>query len=257
MAGCHCIQLLKNLSGMPVLLKVKITSRSIPSYPLTDAQIRKLHTSLKRTILAITQNTTASIGATFQQENDYLCIVSVRSDPGHDTKLTMEPFIKYLDTDDKLEVNVGKLAFSVTLTSKIALWKERNETTYATIYKAQDMEHPTSKFVQVYADNVNIFSWLSHQPLSRLLYCTHLQLYDTEYFERSGLIIVNVSVPMFSISDYYKVSPSQVRVCADEYLQASKGKNKRSGGHLRDISHGLMISSLAIVMVVTFTFNIN
>ena len=249
---------------MPVLLKVKITTRMDQTDLLTEAQLRKLHTALKKTIETTSEHSTSEILTTIQQENakgqSYLCVVIVRSNPGHDTKLTMKPLLDYLDTGDELEVNVGKLIFSATLTSKVASWTEYNRTTLAWTTKAQDMEMPSSTFVQIY-DNDAIRSISPvrrgvYQVLSRLLYCTQLQLNDTEYFERSGLIIVNVTVPTFSISDYYKIPPSQVqvRVCADDYLRASRGTGKPSGVPLMKMCPSLVISSFAIVMLIRFIY---
>ena len=236
---------------MHVLLKIKVSSKSEKINPLTETQIRKLQTSIKRNIISLVDFITIEIGATFGLKNDFLIIGVLQSDPGHDTKLTIQPLIKYLDTDKRNEVKVGKLTFSATLTSKIALWKERNKTTYATTYKARDMEIPAGTFELVYKDNKIMQAFDIYQPLSRLLYCKQLQLNDTEYFERSGLIIANASASRFTTYDFYRVTPTQVRVCTDSYLQALKGKSQLSHGPgIQEISYGLMILSLTLAMVI-------
>ena len=251
-AACKCIDILQNLSGMPVLLKIKVLPRSGPDYPQSDIQIRKLQTSVKRNILSIVDHITVRIVATFQQENSYLVIIEAQSDPGHDTKQTLEPLIQYLDTDKHFEVKVGKLAFSATLTSKIALLEEWNETTAAMAYEARDIEQPIGIFELVYIDDRMKSTMLfTYQPLSRLLYCTQLQLNDTEYFKSSGPIITNASAPLFPIFDYYTITPTQIRVCVDSYLKALNENDKRSGGHLiQELSYELIIPSLALVMMV-------
>ena len=238
---------------MGVLLKIKVISRSDTTQHLTDTQVRMLQTSIKRKILSIVDYITVSIGATFQQENNYLVIVVIKSDPGHDTKLTVEPLIKYLDTDKRLEVNVGKRALSATLTSKIALSKQ-NEATNALIYTARDMEQPMSRFELLYADDAIMKALGGYQPLSKLLYCKQLQLNDTEYFRRSGPVVTNTSAPLFPIFDYYMITPTQIRVCVDSYLQSGKGNNKRSGGHkAQGIPYSLMMQSLLLTMVIWTT----
>ena len=223
-----------------------------PNYPLSDTQIRKLQTSVKRNILSIVDHITVRIAATLQQENSYLVIIEAQSDPGYDTKLTLEPLIQYLDTDKHFEVKVGKLVFSATLTSKIALLEGWNETTTAMTYGARDIEQPTDIYKLVYIDAMMVSTMLTtYQPLSRLLYCTQLQLNDTEYFKSSGAIITNASAPLFPIFDYYRITPTQIRVCVDSYLKALNENDKRSGGHrIQKISYGLVIQTLALVMMV-------
>ena len=234
---------------MPVLVTIKVLSKS--DTPLTDIKIRKLQESTKRSILSLVDFITISIGATFRLKNDYLAIGVIRADPGNDTKLTIEPLIEYLDTDKRIEITVGQHTFSATLTTKIALWEEQNKTTYARTYKARDMEKTTDTFELIYADDEIMSATMTYQPLSRLLYCKQLQLDDTEYFERSGLIIANASAPRFSTCDYYRITPKQIRVCADSYIQVLKGKSLTSRGPgLQKISNGLMILSLALAMVI-------
>ena len=125
-AACQCIQLLKNLTGMPVVIMVKVMAISDTTSPLTGTQFRKLHIVLQRALEAIAKHTTAEMVTTFQQENTtsqlYLFVVIITPDPDLDTKLTMKPFLRYLDTDDKLELNAGKLHFSATLTTKAMIW---------------------------------------------------------------------------------------------------------------------------------------
>ena len=258
--GCECFQPFQNFSGLPVLLKMTITTGMDQTDLLTDTQLRKLRTALTKTIESTAEHSTAEIITMFQQENTsnqyYLCEVIVRSDPGHDTKLTMKPLLKYLDTGDKLDVNVGKFVLSAALTSKVVFWTEKKKTTNEWKPKAHDMEVPTSKFKQIYDnDAIEVHSEIRlgvNQVLSRLLYCTQLQLNDTEYFERSGLIIVNVTVPRFSVSDYYKISSTEVRVCADEYLRASKGSGKSCGVPIIKMSHGLVILSFGVAVLMRF-----
>ena len=114
------------------------------------------------------------------------------------------------------------------------------------------MEQESSKLVQVYINDdtlpYDIAGGIgSYQSLSRLLYCNQLQLNETEYFMSSGMATVNVTDPMIFISDYYKVSPSQIRVCVDAYLRKSKGKTKTSDGAFTRMSIWLLFSSLVLV----------
>ena len=188
-------------------------------------------------IEAIAEHSSAEVLATFREENatgqNYLSILILRSDLGHGTKKTMLPLMRFMDTGNTVEVNIRKLgSFSAHLTSSVALWTEADLTSGHWKFIAQDMKLPYNKFNQIYDTPLTVDMWRgTYQILSRLLYCTQVQLNVREYFERSGLIVVNVTSLTFSISDYYKIPPAQtqVRICADEYLQANKEMGMASG----------------------------
>ena len=249
---CQCIKILKALSGMPVLLKIKVVSESDDVNQLTDIQIRKLETLIKRAIISLAKFTSMSIGATFRLNNDFLVIGGIKCDTGHDTKVTMEPLIKYLDTDEKITISSGKQTFSVTLSSKIAIWKAW-ETKYGTTFKVKDMETPNATYELISIEPGTMESAIGrgeYQYLSRLLYCKQIQLNSTEFFERSGEITANISEPAFSTFDYYQVTSTEVRVCADSYLQAHKENGQHSHGPtVLAISIWLMILSLTLALV--------
>ena len=250
------------MSGLPVLLKVNLAASLGKSNLLTNTQLRMMHKALTKILQTIAEHTTAEIATTFQQENmtdqSYLCIVIVRSDPGHDTKLTMKPFMNYLDTEETLQINAGKFVFSTTLTSKVLLWTELDEMTKVWTFKAQNIEKTSNEFVNVYANDAIMRSEIKlgrYQVLSALLYCKQLQLNEAEYYQKPGLITVNVTISTFSIFDFYKISPSQVRVCVEDYLRKSKGnENKTSGKAVSKVSYGLFISTFVVVMLVLSAF---
>ena len=257
-----CIQPFKNLAGMPVVLMVKVTtpqdgSDSLIATPqdgpdsLTSGQLRKLHKALKGSLGAIAVNTTAEIATTFQQENatslTYLYIVVVYSDRGTDTKLAMRPFLRYLDTDEVLELNVGTLDFYAALTTKARLWVERNNGVGS--FKACCLEQKPNSLVPVFENRDTIDSgrinYGTYQSMSRLLYCQQVELDQTEHFiTQSGIVNINTTDPMISVSDYYPVSASKVRVCADMYLPKALGKVTKPNGSLPTGSYELIIFGL-------------
>ena len=77
-AACDCIQPFQNLTGMPVVLMVKVTTQQHGSDSLTSGQLRKLHTALKIALETTAVNTTVEIATTLKEENvtrqTYLCI---------------------------------------------------------------------------------------------------------------------------------------------------------------------------------------
>ena len=215
---------------MPVAIMVKVTSHQDGPDSLTSGQLRKLHIALENALETIAANTTATIATTLQQEITtsltYLCIAIAYSDLGTDTKLAMRPFLKYLDKDEVVELIVGKLGLSASLTTNARIWTEWDGERGT--FRACCLDQRPNQLVQVYADkDVASSSEIGrgvYQPMSRLLYCKQVELDETEhYITDSGIVNINVTKPMIAISDYRPVSASRVRVCANMYLPTGKG----------------------------------
>ena len=244
---------------MPVVLMAKVTSRQEGSDSLTSGQYRKLHAALKKDLETIAGNTTADIAATFMQENvtslTYLCMMVAQSHPGVDTKLAMKPFLRYLDTDDVLKLDVGKLGFAAALTTKARLWVEMDGN--SGIFRACCLEQKPDSLVLVFTNkdaiNSGNIGYGIYQPMSRLMYCKQLELDQSEQFIYTDTSIVNVNVtqPMIAISDYYPVSQSRVRICADMYVPKASGKWKKSLGALCASSVELILSAIVACMIVS------
>ena len=101
MMGCHCVQLMKPLSGMPTFLTIKVIPHNGNLTALDDKQITKVHVSLRKQMHDISENISVDFismyGIKTELEDYFLSLVIVRSYPSHDTKDTMKPFLDYLD----------------------------------------------------------------------------------------------------------------------------------------------------------------
>ena len=63
----------------------------------------------------------------------------------------------------------------------------------------------------------------AYQRMSRLLYCHQVQLDHTEFtIMNTGIVMINITESMIHISDYYPVSPSEIRVCVDIYVKQAR-----------------------------------
>ena len=256
---CECFPALQNYSGMPILMKVKLTSKLNTNVTLNERQLKQLQTALTQKVEVEAKHSSAEVILTYRQENirvpSYLSILIMRTDPGHDTKTTLASLMKYLDTDEELEVRARQVPFSAVLTTRIALWSEEVHATNKLTFQVRDMKSPSITFANIYTNDKTRLEIRrgQYQVLSRLLYCTQVQLNNAEYFERSGLIIVNVTSQQFAISDYYKIPPTreQVRVCADEYLKVSNGTRKASEASVLDRPSYLGILIAVIVALET------
>ena len=234
--------LLRNFTGLPVALMVKVKPISEQSNALTSRQLRKLRVALEESLEATAMNTIVEVAVTLKQENvtrqTYLCMAIAQSEPGFDTRLAMRPFLKYLDTGNKLDLKVGKLHFSVTLTIKAKIWVEPSQNYTPFIYKGYWLGSKTKELVQIYAtfaaSTTQVFKC---QNMSRLLYCKQVELNNAEYFMNNSIVMINVTDPMISISDYYASSPSRIRVCADTYVEAARGLGVKSARALCTMLH--------------------
>ena len=226
---CRCVEFLKNVSGMPVLLALEATPKIENAFSLDDQKMSRFLTALRKALQTIANHTSAKVGALFDHDGKYyLAIAIVHSDPGHGTKTTIKPYMTYLDPSQYFEMKVSKVVFSVKLNPKVKLWIEFDVKNRKNVIKAQQLKNLTL----IYTDSGIIDSDARHlgmfQPLSELLYCTQVQLNETEFIEKDGILTINTTQPSFSVSDYNKISPTQVWVCANQYLRKSKTSGSTS-----------------------------
>ena len=233
MVECHCIHPFKMVFGMPVLLTIKLVPRDGLLETHTTRLITKYHNTLKKTLHTISENISVELIGLLECKADaeeyYLSLAVVQSLSGHDTKETIKPFLNYLDNKRrKIEMVVNQTTYSVRLTSRFRLWIWSNGTFASYIQRDLDstiQSHTVlfsnrSEMDKVYAQN-------KFQVLSPLLYCTQIQLNNTE-FEEKGDRLTTLRTPRnITISYYRRTSPSTVQVCVDEYLKKSD-KNTRT-----------------------------
>ena len=217
---------------MPIFIIVKVKSNTEESDSFTMDLLQKLHASLTGALETIAQTTTTEVATTLMQVNattqTYVCIVVALADPGHDTKQAMRPLLDYLDTDNVMALKVGNLGFTASLTTQAKIWVEQDDNGLRS-FKACCLEQEPSDLVQLYVNkgamgNINYDTgYPAYQRMSRLLYCHQVQLDQTEFtIMNTGIVMVNITEPMISISDYYPVSPSEIRVCVDTYVKQAR-----------------------------------
>ena len=123
MVGCRCVQLIKPISGMPILLTIKVIPRDGNLTPLDDKQIPKVHASLRKRMRDIAENISIDFISMYEIKTDieeyYLSIAVARSYPGHDAKDTMKPFLEFLDKN-RFEIDYKQNSYYGKLTSLIS-----------------------------------------------------------------------------------------------------------------------------------------
>lgn len=224
MNECRCQQPMKILSGMLVQLGLRIVPAGQPKRDLADIEIRALHVAVKKGLYKVVPNVSIDIFATFKQETEsnayFIIAVRVSSKYGHDTKPTMRPFLRYLDSSKKLNIKIKKLQFSLELTLGVRFWMD----TATRIYRCKDYGEVNNTQTLLY-QNHTLGPQLKpryYQVLSPLMYCLQVELVSGEFEENDGVVTINNTSPPLSVNDYYRVSretPAPIRICADTYFQ--------------------------------------
>ena len=220
MNKCQCQQPMKHFSGIPVQMFLKILPETPP---IGDIGLPLLHSAVKERLHAVVQNVAIAILATFKLETMakdqyFVTAVRVQSNAGHDTKLTMKPFLRYRDTGDHLEIQTKKTSYSMELTGRSRIWLD----TKTGDYRCKDFDAENSTATLLYLDrNVHPNNQNFYQPLSPLMYCFQVELELHEFEDNDGAVTINMTYPPVTIYDFYRMSketPSPIRICADLYF---------------------------------------
>ena len=222
---CQCVQPFKAISGMPVLLKLKVTVDQDDHLLSADVLLNRLYVAvtkfLQNTVSQITVRIAATLKPMTNETEYYLCLAIVTVDFGHDTKKTLKPFLRYLDSQRYEAITVKKVTFNVRLTHRIHVWIDKISGPGG--FSGIDLQdHYDLK--PVYLDEVFLRGSTSrgaYQIFSPLLYCTQVQLNGNESQEQNGILTINATLPNFSVWDYHRVSPREVRICIDEYIKVT------------------------------------
>ena len=247
MVNCKCIQPLKIVYGMPILLTIKLIPRSNNVETIKTNQISNFHNVLKKKLKEISSNISVEFIGMFECKSDsrdyYLSVMIIRSSPGNDTKVVIRPFLEYLDSTRKQEKIVFKqTTYSVRLTSRIRLWTVYNST--KTIFNMRDLESTLQNRTWLFSTDDMRVMWLfsteklqkayyqRYQVLSPLLYCRQVQLNDTEFEDTEDRLITHTARKI-TLWYYRYTSPSTARVCADQYINDSARNLGTKLGHTK------------------------
>ena len=229
MVNCHCVQPLKMIFGMPVLLTIKLkpTHGYWVETP-TANQITRYHNTLKEILLKISESIRVEFIGLLECVADageyFLSLALVRSLPGYDTKETMKPFLDYLDESRRnITMVVKQTTYSVRLTSRVRLWANRTDNQM----HLDDLETPVQSKMTLFESYRYYEAYLQlFQVLSPLLYCRQVQLNNTEVEEKGGQLTTLRTHRKITLSYYHRTPLSTFQVCADHYI---KGNDKSIG----------------------------
>lgn len=254
MVDCHCVQPLKSVYGMPVLLTIKLIPKSGELATITMKQISKYHEALESILQAISENINVQLVGLFECKADpkdyYLALVVVRSFPGYDTKEAIKPFLKYMDKTKISDMNIKRTTYSVRLTSRIRLWEDYNIT--HSRLRFEDLETKVYNHTLIFSDkDIQKVYKQKFQVLTPLLYCKQIQLNDKEYTENDERLATLLTPRSITLSYYNRLSATEVRVCADHYMEES---HHNTGNNFR---HSTIYTYICLLLIFSYgTFHV-
>ena len=220
--------ILKTLAGVPVMIALEVTPKLQNAFSLDDQNMTPFLTALAKGLKGIADDhISAEVIALFANGDKYhLAIAIVSSDSGHDIKTALKPFMSYLDLSKHFEMRGAKMGFIIRLVEKVNIWVENDAAERKKVIRVQRVKKNTDNLTLIFPDteiDATGYGRFRHfVALSELLYCTQIQLNETEFTENDGILTINTTKPPFSVSDYRKMSPTQARVCVSQYLRNSK-----------------------------------
>ena len=224
---CRCMNLMSNITGMRVFLRLKVEPKAGQTLPSNEAKRRKMRIALRKLLKTTSKGNDAEILATFKNTNSdrpyYFVIATVTSTPGNDIKEATKPFLDYLDDSNPMEITFDKTTFMVRLTKEVRFKPEYNGTFFFTAEEKKGKSELAPQYLkeslQTSTTSRKILLSEEYQLLSPLLFCLQVQLDGNEYQENDGMLRLNTTTLTRTVYDYIRVDDTHARVCLEEYLQ--------------------------------------
>ena len=205
---------------MPFLLSIKVqpTKRALlqqqdaDDFMTLSAAIRK---ALGKRYKQIQFETMAIFYNNVTAHAYQLHIFRAREEQGYDAKSSFKELAEAVEGPPFLRLVSGNYSYEAKLTNRITVWtdplgeKRANDT-------GNDLE-----LQGVYMDDGLWLSLRMSQELSRLLYCQQVELNDTEYSEKQGVVTINVTSSVdYQTTHYYHTATDKIRICTADFREA-------------------------------------
>ena len=79
MMGCHCVQLMKPLSRIPIFLTIKVIPQDANLTALDDKQISKVHASLRKQMFDISENISIDFISMYEIKTELIALLNLSS----------------------------------------------------------------------------------------------------------------------------------------------------------------------------------
>ena len=239
---CQCVNLIANITGMRVFLRLKVEPQASQTLPSTEAKRRKMRVALRKILTTTSKGNDVDIYATFTNTNStrpyYFVIATITSTPGNDIREVTKPFLEYLDDSNFMEIKFDKTNLKARLTNRVDFWYDEMY-----LFKAKEIKGK-SELTPIYMKTslqertfyTRMLTQGEYQILTPLLFCLQVQLDGNEFQEKDGIIQVNTTEALISVYDFIRMDDTHVRVCVEDYLQAPTRVSSGTGQNLQTVA---------------------
>ena len=213
---CKCIPFTSTTSGMPYLLLIKLQALKRPmlghqadDFLALSAAVRKaLGTRYKRIVF----ETVAIFYSNFTENTYLLHVIRAREERRYDAKNSaFKELAQYLEGPPFLRLVSRKSKYDAKLTNSIIIWTDP-----VGVYRASDTKTDL-ELHEVFTDDELVITLRWSQELSKLLFCKQVELNDTEYSEKHGVVSINVSSIDYHTTHYFHTAINKIRICTEDF----------------------------------------
>ena len=216
---CTCEPLPIQLSGMPVIVKIKIRPATSKPLKSSGAILRKLRKQTENLFTTNYASFSTKTIATFKsnQNNQYhIYVLEIKAKPGLDTKVELKEIVEIQDKVPIFEFELGKTTLQAFVTDHVQIWIDHASRSILAkdILTLETLE-------QTFIDATFKLARSPSQIMEakKLLYCRQVQLNSEEFSDVGGVITLNVNPKAFIGLNYiYAGEYKKVRVCIEDYL---------------------------------------
>lgn len=225
---CGCVPFALNVTGISVALKLVVKEVRGKKIPTSAGSIKRMASALAKTLTEKCDGLRVDIAAVFMyqsSEDERLwCIARVYTIQGYDTKSSVRNLADHLEGPPFSQLTFANNVIEIRLSNNISFWRDINRD-----LAAKDLfNNATLKLLyQNEAMNDRTYGLSLYQELSPLLFCKQVQLNESQFSERDGIVTLNVSSVVYDTVNFCHVTQSQIRICAAEFLKAFTASSTR------------------------------
>ena len=216
---CTCEPLPILLSGMPVIVKIKIRPATSKPLKSSGAILRKMRKQIENLFTTYYASFSAKTITTFKsnQKNPYhIHVLEIKAKPGLDTKVELKEIVEIQDKVPIFEFEMGKTTLQAFVTDHVQIWIDHASRSIL----AKDiltLETLEQTFIDA---TFKLFRSPSQiMEAKKILYCRQAQLNSEEFSDVGGVVTLNVNPKAFIGLNYiYAGEYKKVRVCIEDYL---------------------------------------
>ena len=218
---CTCKPLPIQMSGMPVVVKIKIMATQFQPLPSSIAALRRLRNTIESLFTTNFKAFSAETMATFKSDPDqshpyHLHVLEIRTKQGLDTKVELREIVERQDRTPLFEFESGQTHLEALLTNQVQTWFDgpsRPDTFFA-------KDILTSETLQrtYLLKRLETLTPRQVMEAKKMLYCRQVELSSDEFKDDNGTITVNANHDVFIGLNYIYVDEgAALRVCIEDY----------------------------------------